>query len=243
MNDYLIAVALAAMPALGNFTGGMIAEITTVSKRMLSLALHAAAGIVVAVVGVELMPRVIQAKPPWVIVAAFLLGGAVAVVVDVVIDRLQERSGGSGDTGPWMIYFGVATDLFSDGLMIGAGSTISFGLGLILALGQVSADLPEGFATIASFKSTEMSRLRRVTLSASFALPTLLGATVGYWLVRGRPELLKLTLLSFTAAILTAAAVEDMITQAHQKEEDTRLQEFVFIAGFALFTLLSIYLN
>ena len=73
------------------------------------------------------------------------------------------------------IYFGVAVDLFSDGVMIGTGSTIDFGLGLLLALGQTPADIPEGFATIATFKDREISRPKRILLSASFVIPIFLG--------------------------------------------------------------------
>lgn len=242
MNDYLIALALAAIPAVGNFGGGVLAEVFNISKRILSLALHAAAGIVLAVIGVELMPEVLQAEPSWVVILAFLVGGAFAVGVDKAFDVIRARVPSQrANAGPWMIYFGVAVDLFSDGLMIGAGSTVSLGLGLLLALGQVAADIPEGFAIIATFKDQDTTRRQRLLIAASFAVPVLLGATVGYWVVRGRPELVKLALLSFTAAILVATAVEEIITEAHEKDEDTRLQEFVLIAGFALFMLLSLY--
>lgn len=55
MQDYLQVLAFAALPAAGNFLGGVLAEIFRVSDRSLSLALYLAAGIVLAVVGIELM--------------------------------------------------------------------------------------------------------------------------------------------------------------------------------------------
>lgn len=243
MNEFFLVLALAALPAIGNFIGGVLAEVFTVSSRLLSLALHLAAGIVLAVVGVELMPQVLAASQAWVVILAFLAGGVFAVGLDLATEYMQTRLGGTGNTGPWLIFFGVAVDLFSDGLLIGAGSTISLGLGLLLALGQVSADLPEGFATIATLKQTITSRRRRLLLAASFILPVFLGATLGYWLVRDRPELLKLALLSFTAAILTATAVEEIIGEAHETIEDTHWHELVFIAGFALFMAIALYLD
>jgi ZIP family zinc transporter len=39
------------LPAVGNVAGGLLAEMVPVSERVLSLALHLAAGIVLAVVG------------------------------------------------------------------------------------------------------------------------------------------------------------------------------------------------
>lgn len=105
-----------------------------------------------------------------------------------------------------MIYFGVAMDLFSDGIMIGAGSTVSFGLALLLALGQVVGDIPEGFAVIANFKDKGIPRAKRLIISASFAAPILLGASAGYWFVQRRPEIVKFALLTFTAGVLVSSS-------------------------------------
>ena len=244
MNDYLQAILLAMLPAAGNFSGGLLAEATRVSARTLSLALHAAAGIVLAVVGIELMPEALAVERPWLILLAFVAGGGFSILLDRAIGLVRVRTGRgeTGDAGSWAIYAGVAVDLFSDGLMIGTGSTIGFGLALLLALGQVPADVPEGFATIATLKRRGVGRRTRLLLSAAFGLPILLGTTIGYWAVRGQPEELKFGLLAFTAGILLTVAIEEMLTEAHEGEEP-RLASLFLVGGFALFALLSVYLN
>jgi zinc transporter, ZIP family len=258
MSDFLNVLLLAAMPAAGNVFGGLLAEVLPFSRRALSLALHLAAGIVVAVVGIELMGEALEADPPWVPVLALVAGGGFAVLLDRLIgyvagrraqgltDETAKGSGagtGAGSAGAWVIYAGVAIDLFSDGIMIGAGSTISLGLGLLLALGQVPADIPEGFATIFTFKRQNVPRPKRLLLSLSFALPVLLGATVGYFAVRSLPEVFKLTLLAFTAGILLAVAMEEILTEAHEAAEDSRWDTIALVGGFALFALISAYLG
>ncbi len=60
MTEFLVVMGLAALPALANFLGDALAEVFRVSARSLSLALHLAAGIVLAVVGLELMPEALQ---------------------------------------------------------------------------------------------------------------------------------------------------------------------------------------
>ena len=254
MNQYLLALALAAMPAAGNFAGGLLAESMRVSQRMLSFALHAAAGIVMAVVAVELLPESFESAPAWLIVLAFVLGGGFFMAVDTAIERFgRSRDASSAEAGaasesgeaaggPWVIYFGVAVDLFSDGIMIGAGSTVSFSLGLLLALGQVPADIPEGFATIATFRAKGVPRRTRLLLAASFALVIFLGVTVGYWAVRSAPEVVKFALLAFTAGVLMTVAVEEIVPEAH-KSEETKTATACFVGGFALFALLSKYLG
>jgi ZIP family zinc transporter len=124
--------------------------------------------------------------------------------------------------------------------MIGTGSIIDPAFGLLLAMGQVPADIPEGFATIATFKAQGIPRAKRVLLSASFALPILLGTTLGYWAVRGQPEVVKFSLLAFTAGILLTVVIEEIVTEAHE-QEDARWASMFLVGGFALFALITVY--
>ncbi len=170
-------------------------------------------------------------------------------------ERWSSRAGGAsrgvapdsdGDrpesgSGPWIIFFGVAIDQFSDGVMIGTGSSVGLTLGLLLALGQVPADIPEGFAMGANFRGAGVARRTRLLLSAPFAVPILLGATISYFTLRGQPELYKLMLLTFTAGVLTTLVVEELVPEAHEEAADIRLAPLVFAAGFALFALISAY--
>jgi ZIP family zinc transporter len=246
MEQYWYAMTLAMLPAAGNFAGGIVAEFLHLPRQVLSFALHFAAGIIIAVVGIELMGTAMQASRPWIIALAFVMGGGAAILLDRAIDLVKLRFGKSRDSGgPWMIYAGVAVDLFSDGIMIGTGVTISSSLAFLLALGQVSADVPEGFATIATFKKQSLSRTQRLLIAASFALPILIGTTIGFWAVRDAPEIYKFALLSFTAGILTTVAVEEMMSHAHEEsdEEESGWQTMGLSLGFGLFILLSAYLD
>jgi ZIP family zinc transporter len=75
MKDYPLVLGLAALPALSNFIGGLLAEVFPVSKRTLGLALHVVIGVLLAVLSLELMPRAIAVQPVWVPILAFIAGG------------------------------------------------------------------------------------------------------------------------------------------------------------------------
>lgn len=241
MEEFLKVLGFTAFPALGNFGGGLLAEVFRISQKTLSLALHAAAGVILAVIGLELIPQALDTSTPWLTLLAFIAGGIFFIFLDGMIHVVQGRMGNTErDNGPWAIFAGVAIDLFSDGLMIGTGSTLSLDLGLLLALGQVSADIPEGFATIAAFKNRGVPRSRRLLLSAAFALPLLIGASLGYWVMRDLAEIWKLVVLAFTAGILLTVVIEEMITEAH-READARFAALFLVGGFALFALVSVY--
>jgi ZIP family zinc transporter len=241
VNSIWFVLGLAALPAAGNFCGGMLAEFFGVPKARLNKALHAASGIVIAVVAVELMPEALSKISGWTIGLAFGLGSLAYIGIETTMERvLQGDSGNAGNSriGMWMIYMAVSMDLFSDGLLIGTGSTVSTSMAIVLALGQVLADVPEGYATIANMKSKGIPRSRRIMLSASFTIPVLAAAAVAYYLLRNQSEVWQMGALAFVAGLLTVAAVEDMISEAHETE-DTRGSVVAFSGGFIIFTFVS----
>jgi len=241
--DFLIVLGLAALPAVANFVGGAFAEVFRVSGRALSLALHLAAGIVLAVVGLELMPAALNASPPWVPLVAFVGGGAAFIGLDRLIGYVQGRLGGREEQSSALaIFAGVSLDLFSDGVMIGTGSVLNPALGLLLALGQVPADVPEGFAAVATLRNAGVGRKRRLLMAAGFAIPILLGAALGFAGLRDAPEILTLSVLALTGGALAAVVVEEMVTEAHAGET-SHLGPIFLTAGFALFGAISVYLG
>lgn len=242
MNSIWLVLGLAALPALGNFAGGMLAEFTGVPKRRLNKALHAASGIVIAIIAVELIPEALSKISGWIIGIAFGLGGLAYLLVQGFVENtLQggDRKQGGSNLGMWMIYMAVAIDLFSDGLLIGTGSAVSTSMAIVLALGQVLADLPEGYATIANMKNKNIARPRRILLSISFIIPVMGAAVIAYYLLRNQSELWQMGTLCFTAGLLAVAAVEDMVSEAHESAEDTRGSIVAFTGGFVLFTFVS----
>lgn len=243
MSGFVLVLALAALPAAGNFFGGLASEVFDVSERVLSLAMHLAAGIVLAVVGLELMPEALQASPPWVPILAFVGGGVLFIGIERAIGFIRGRVGaGEEASGPLAIFSGVSLDLFSDGVMIGTATVLSPGLGLVLALGQVPADVPEGFAAVATLRRAGMRRGTRVLMALSFTVPILTGAAIGFFALRDAPEVLTYSVLALTGGALTSVVIEEMVTEAHEGDT-SHLGPIALTAGFALFALISVYLG
>lgn len=243
MGDFLLVLGLATLPAVANFLGGAVAEVVRVPDRLLSLALHLAAGIVLAVVGLELMPQALRADHEWVVLLAFVAGGGAFIALDRAIGFIQARGQGDPDeAGALAIFGGVSLDLFSDGVMIGTGSVISPALGALLAVGQMPADVPEGFAAVATLKRAGIPRRRRLLMAAGFAVPILVGAALGYLALRQAPELVTLSVLAMTGGALVAVVIEEMVHEAHEGET-SGLGPIFLTTGFALFAALSVYVG
>jgi ZIP family zinc transporter len=239
MNDVGTVILFALLPAAGNFAGGVLAEIREPSKRVLSWALHAAAGILIAVVAIELTPRAVASLSGWLIALAVFAGAGLYIGIKWVAERKLSDGKGRGNKGVWMVYLAIATDLASDGLMIGSGAAVSGQLGFLLALGQVLADFPEGFAVIASFRDQGASRSTRLWISASFVIPVLVAAIASFFFLRDQSEAWKIGVLMVTAGIFIVAAVEDLLPEAHEQSRSDKLSVLAFAAGFALFTIVA----
>lgn len=239
MSGVWTVLLLALLPGAGNLLGGLLAELRRPSPRLLNHALHAASGIVLAIVAVELLPAALAILGGGWIGLAFLCGGGAYVLLEGVVERREAVAETSGRGRMWMIYAAVAVDLVCDGLMIGTGAAVSSGLAVLLAAGQVLADLPEGYATAATLRANAVPRRARLLLSASFVLYSVAAALGAWLLLRAAPPALRVATLVFAAGLLTVAAVEDMLEEAHAAESDRRASVLAFAGGFALFTVLS----
>ncbi|MEH1783566.1 MAG: hypothetical protein V7K67_26405 [Nostoc sp.] len=91
MQEFLFALTLSALPVVSNFMGAMIAEALPSSKQTLGFALHAAAGVLLAIASTELIPRVAIAKPVWAAILALFLGGAFFVWINQLLNLSKNR--------------------------------------------------------------------------------------------------------------------------------------------------------
>lgn len=243
MENLWLVVGLALLPGLGNLAGGMVAEFIETTPRLLNLALHAASGIVIGVVAIELIPEALDTLAGWWIAAAFAAGGAAYVGVGSLLRRKapapDRPDNGEGRSAMWMIYVAVAVDLTGDGLMIGSGSAVGASLAIVLAAGQVLADFPEGYSVVANMREKQVPRGRRIAVSLSFPIYCLIAALGAWLLLRDAPDAAKSAALVFVAGLLSVAAVEDMIEEAHEAADDNAGSLLAFVGGFALFALVS----
>ena len=241
MFDFLTVLSLASLPAIGNIIGGLLSEWLNPSDTFINRALHAAAGIILAVVSVEVMPNALAVVPAWILALAFIAGGLVYIAIDAAVTRWQQSKpeGAGAGAGAWMVYAAVFADLVGDGLLIGAGTAVSSQFGLLLALGQVLADVPEGFSVLANFRGRGVKQKNRLLISASFVIPVLGSALMAYFILRGLDESAKFAATVFVSGLYMLAAVEDMIGEAHQNAVDTRWSAGSFLIGYALFLAVS----
>ncbi len=228
----------AILPAIGIIVGSLLAESIRTPKWLIGASLHATAGIAIALVSVNIMPRLLGVTPMWLIIVSFLVGACISVLIASFWGTFRHRSR-AGSISAWMVCMAVATDLVSDGLMVGAGTAVGAQLGFLFAATQSIANIPGGFAATANLRDDKVPKTRRLALSASMLVPALLSAAIGFYGLRDASSLVHGSVLAAFAGILLLATIEDVIPQGDEPNPPRWVSTAAFAFGFAGLALLS----
>lgn len=237
MNDFLRVMLFAALPALGNIGGVALAELMRPPKWVSGALLHGAAGIAIAIVATELMPRSTAMISMWALALAFIVGAIASLGLANLVNSVSQHAGGT--TGAWMVYAAIMADLVSDGLIVGAGSAASLELGVFLAGAQLIANMPGGFAASSNLRRRHVTRRMRLLAGALVSLPIFVAAAFGFLVLRAAPDLVQGLCLAAIAGLLVAATVEDLVPEGDAPRPPRWSSTLALAIGFAGIAALS----
>ncbi len=204
---------------VGTGSGGLVTLFTKKpSPFLLSLILSFAAGMMLDVTFLELIPEAIE-QGGFVYGATGLIGGiAVFLFLDKVLphchrhceDCLESRLRRMGV----LLGIGIALHNVPEGLAIGTGyaSSESLGLGLALIIGI--HNFPEGLCMAAAMDAGGSSKVRTILAASLAGLPMGLGAFVGAMLGSVSPLILSLS-LGFAGGAMLFITCDELMPDAH----------------------------
>ena len=231
-------LGLTLIPVFATVLGGAIATFRTPSEKLRSLVQHFAAGVVLAVVAGELLPEMTKEHRPVGVVIGFVLGLALMLGVKAVTERIEGRSGSSGNSKAGLLT-AVGIDVFLDGLLIGVGFAAGERVGTLLVIALTLELLFLGISVAASLAEAKFPRSRNILTVTGLAGLVAVGAWLGGSLLGGLSGLSLEIVLSFGAAALMYLVVEELLTEAHEVQE-TPLITASFFAGFVALYLLEL---
>ena len=239
MNEFLLVSLIASLAALLTYLGAPLAERYVLPQWVVSAVLQFAAGIIVAMVAISLMPPAVRYGPYLGILLAFFLGGTLFVILEKLTARQTETGPpADGRQRSLGLYIGILVDLVIDGILIGIGSTLTLKTGLLLALGLSISTVPLAFVTISTAKRQGMPKKKRSQLAVLFFLCIVGGAIIGYSFLRNQPLELRLILVSLASGFLITLVTQSMIPEAN-REGEPGFAGILFIGGMSIYALLS----
>ncbi|MGW1439668.1 ZIP family metal transporter [Streptomyces griseus] len=216
---------MAVFVALGAFlmtlAGGWVAQRVT-DRRHLVLGL--AGGLMLGVVGLDLLPEAIEAAgtPVFGVPAALLLfvGGFLAAhLVERLLAGRQVAHGASGHHGDRVPQVGLTAAAamvvhsLMDGVALGAAFQVSGSMGVAVALAVISHDFADGFNTYTLTSLYGNARRKALLMLFAAAVAPVVGAATT--LLFTLPEELLGGYLGFFGGALLYLAAAEILPEAH----------------------------
>jgi zinc transporter, ZIP family len=222
-----------ALPVVALAIGGVIATMRPPGPRLRSALLHLAAGVVFAVVAVELLPDLVRSHAPRDVAIGFTLGVASLVGLRAATAAREPAA----NPNPAGLLATVGVDLAIDGLLLGIAFAAGATVGRLLALALTIELLSLGLAVAVELGHLGIARRRVIAATLGLGLLFVLVAAAGASVFRGLSGPPLAITLAFGAAALLFLVTEELLVEAHQ-EPETPLLTATFFVGFLLMLLL-----
>ena len=236
-----------SFPVLATIVGGVIATFRPPGPRVSSAIQHFAAGVVFAAVASELLPEISAEHNNVAVIGGFAAGVVLMLGIKWLLEQTvghgahetgavaQEEARGEGEWAGLVVT--VAVDILVDGLLIGVGFAAGAEIGLLLTIALTLELLFLGLSVAAALTADEVGRGKAIAIIAGLAVLVLIGATVGTLLLGGLGAGWLVAVLSFGAAALLYLVTEELLIEAHEREDTPWVTALFFVGFLALFVL------
>ncbi len=202
-------------------------------NRSLSFFLGLAAGVMVAVVVLDMLPSAFVFSGYGKTMIGFLGGFIVLGIFDKMI--IGKRDPGKTLIGlGYLVMLGIAMHDLPEGMAIAFGTEMKARTGMVIALGIGIHNIPEGMAIAAPLLMGGIQKSRVMLQTALVGLITPAGTITGTALVQILPELLPV-MLGLASGIMIYLVIFQLLPQARARNSGSRWWGFLF--GFLVIFL------
>ncbi|MFH1292007.1 MAG: ZIP family metal transporter [bacterium] len=201
-----------AGPIIGSFIG----VIKKPSKSFMHNMLSFAAGVMLSISFLELIPESINLSSIWLACLGIIIGAIIMYALDKAIPHIhpelctQEGNRKLKRTATYLI-IGIFMHNIPEGMAIALGSVISYKLSFTIALAIAVHNIPEGICTSAPYYYVTGQRLKSFLLSSSTAIPTLIGFALAYYLFQNISTQVTGVIIAATAGLMIYISADELI--------------------------------
>jgi zinc transporter, ZIP family len=200
----------------GPVIGSLIGVIKKPSEIFMYNMLAFAAGVMLAISFLELIPESIELSSVWVCCIGIVAGTLVMYALDKLIPHIhpgmcRQEQGKNLKNAAIFLLLGIFMHNFPEGMAIGIGAVGGFGLSITIALAIALHDIPEGICTSSPYYHVTGKRLKSFLLSTSTAIPTIVGYLVATVLFQSIPLQIVGAIIAATAGIMIYISGDELI--------------------------------
>lgn len=207
---------------MGPLIGSLIGVMKKPTPRLLSSYLGFAAGVMIAISFLQLMPEALRLSSMIYVIIGFVIGFFIMMLIDDLIPHihpgLSQKEKPSIKWTAYMLLIGIAIHNLPEGLAISSGFASMEKLGIAIALSVALHNIPEGIVTSAPLYASTRKRLKSFLLSFSTAIPILLAFFLGIFLFTFIPDTLLGIIMAITAGIMIYISGDELIPCAERQK-------------------------
>ena len=213
-------------------------------ERTVSVMFGLAAGIMLAVVVLDLIPSSLEQGNFRQTATGFSLGIILMLVLDLVLSQVFSPQKPNNPNKQlyflkmgYLVAIGIALHDLPEGVAIAAGYSAQQHLGLIIALAIGLHNIPEGMATATPLKIGGVNPIKILVLNIIVSFFTPVGAIIGLVLVKISPHLISL-LLAVAAGAMTFIVKNELLPESRRRHPNYStfggIIGFMFILGLSI---------
>jgi zinc transporter, ZIP family len=238
---YLIILLGLAGPIIGSLIGVLKKPSENFMFNMLAFA----AGVMLAISFLELIPSSIRLSQLWICSIGILAGVLAMYSLDKILPHIhptlcRPESGSAFEKTSIFLMVGIFLHNFPEGMAMAAGTFNGAKDALIVALAIAIQSIPEGICTSAPYYYCTKKRLKSFLLSSSTAIPLILGFLLTRFFLQGMPPMITGFIIAATAGVMVYISADELIPVSCCKHGDSSSHSTIFslIFGILLVILL-----
>jgi len=190
-------------------------------ERTLSALFGLAAGIMLAVIVLDLLPSALEQGTFRQTAAGFSIGIIIMLVLDLVLSQIFPPLKSNNQTAyfrkmGYLVGIGIALHDLPEGIAIAAGFSAQQHLGLVIAVAIGLHNIPEGMATATPLKIGKVPDLTILLLNIVLSMFTPVGAFIGLLLLNLSPGHVAL-MLAVAAGAMTYIVKNELLPESRRR--------------------------
>ncbi len=230
-DTYLIIL----IPTLLAIIAAVIATYRKPGEKFTSAVQHFAAGLVIAAVAEELVPEMTSGHGVAMVIG-FVTGVGLMLGIKKFTESSESKAANSSSAGT-MLLLAVGIDLSVDGTLLGlaVGQGLLKSIGLIVALTLEIGFLVLSTSTTLQSKGYSTKKSFFSTIGVSLLFPVF--AFCSYYFLQGLSGASLVGAISFAVAALLYLVFEELLVEAHEKEDAAWITALFFLGFLVIFII------
>ena len=210
--DNQIGLILSLIAALATMIGWVIVAVKKgLSDSVVAVALLVAAGAMILVSIIELIPTAQKVGLEITSILFWLAAGVLIVLVLRFLSNRLEMAGDKLEKSAILVAIALTLHNFPEGSVAISTTIVELNSGLIAALAITLHNIPEGLAIAVTAVAAKMSGKKVFALVAAATISEMLGATLVFYESQALSEQLVAKLLTVVAGIMFTVAITELI--------------------------------